>query len=387
MTNKEQIFYYLNMILKSGKIKNKVEYDKNIKYLYKMLENTTKKVRKTNHFSIKRNIYGKDKIKIPSGFNSYFFPEMIKDFIVENKKKQIVYNFNINNNAITVYFTLMCEDDIIETYDTYIENIIRWLEICSLYSNNCGEKLEIYIYLTEFKKELPKHDGFPIGPEHVNSGFSTSCLKENEIVLFRKEEWFKVFVHETFHAYGLDIQKSFVDKYQKKIKEVFQIKNNDVLIGETYAEVWARIINVLFFCYDKTETYKDFKKCFIFSLEVERLFSVIQANKVLSHYGLNYNDIIYSKKNKKYKEKTNTFCYYILSSLLLQEPYKFLEWCNKTNNKWLKFNNNDDTIIKFIEKIVNISKRKEVSHLFDVIKDDKMLPSLRMTLLDIDIYQ
>lgn len=383
---------YLDMIIKSGEIKYKQKNssEKKIRYLYNLLDKTNVE---RNKRKIKRDIVGKQSIKIPSGFNSYFFPEIIKSFILDNQKKQIIYSFNINKRSIKVYFTLLCEDDIIELYEDYITRIIEWLYICDKYSNNCGKQLEIFIYQTEFKKQLSVDI---IGPVNVNSGFSTSCARENEIVVYRKDEWFKVFVHETFHAYGFDIQPKLVEKYQDRVKNIFSINKGNLLLGETYSEVWARIINILFNCYLKTNNYNDFKLSFIFSLEIERIFGIIQSNKVLKHYGLSYVDIIGNNNDEIIKEKistlilpatltTNTFCYYILSSLIMQEPYNFLDWCCRANTQWLRFNNNEETIEEFINLIHRIYKRERVVDLFNkMYKYNNMDDNgLRMTLIDI----
>lgn len=383
--------YYLDMILNSKQIKkNKKINDKQIKYLYELLEETKDIIVrdiKNKKLVIKKYIVGKESVKIPIGINSNFFPVIIKSFILKNQKKQIVYSFKIKNREIKVYFTLLSEDEITEFYDKQIKRMIEWLYICDLYSNNCGKLVEVYIYQSEFKKQLPINYGDIIEPENVNSGFSTACSRENEIVVYRKEEWFKVFIHETFHAYGLDIYSSLVDKNQKKIKELFNL-TSDVLIGEIYSEVWARIMNILFFCYEKTNNYKDFKLCFIFSLDIERIFGIIQSNKILNHYGLSYIDIIGENKEREkkislYKENTNAFCYYILSSLVMQEPYKFLEWCSKSNNKWLKFNNNQYTVEEFINIIRTVYKKKSVINVYSLnnfIKE--YLKTLRMTIIE-----
>jgi hypothetical protein len=387
---------YLDMIIKSGEIKYKQKNSsvKKIRYLYDLLDNAkniierNKKKRKIN---INRDIVGKELIKIPLGFNSYFFPEIIKSFILEHQRKQLIYSFNINKRSIKVYFTLLCEDDIIELYEDYITRIIEWLYICDKYSNNCGKILEIFIYQTEFKKELSVDI---IGPVNVNSGFSTSCARENEIVIYRKEEWFKVFVHETFHAYGFDIDHKLVEKYQDKVKKMFSINKGNLLLGETYSEVWARIINILFNCYLKTRNYNDFKISFIFSLEIERIFGIIQSNKVLKHYGLSYVDIICSNNNEMTNKKmsylilpgaltTNTFCYYILSSLIMQDPYNFLDWCCRENTQWLRFNNHEETIEEFINLLHRNYKKDRVIELFNKMYKYADDNELRMTLIDI----
>ena len=44
----------------------------------------------------------------------------------------------------------------------------------------------------------------PLVQSHVNSGYTYTCKENNEIVIYREEEWLKVLIHESFHAYGLD---------------------------------------------------------------------------------------------------------------------------------------------------------------------------------------
>ena len=59
------------------------------------------------------------------------------------------------------------------------------------------------MYLTPHKKKLPKQYNL-IDREHANTAFTTSCQTETEICIFREEEWFKTFIHETFHNMGMD---------------------------------------------------------------------------------------------------------------------------------------------------------------------------------------
>ena len=64
--------------------------------------------------------------------------------------------------------------------------------------------MNIYIFLTDLKKKLPEHTGQEIGKINVNTGFTMTCRPKSNIVIYRKEEWFKVLIHETFHNFGLD---------------------------------------------------------------------------------------------------------------------------------------------------------------------------------------
>ena len=45
----------------------------------------------------------------------------------------------------------------------------------------------------------------------------------SEIIIFRNEEWFKVFVHETFHLFGVDFSNM---SNLKKSKDIFTFSAN-----------------------------------------------------------------------------------------------------------------------------------------------------------------
>ena len=63
----------------------------------------------------------------------------------------------------------------------------------------------IYTYiLLHLSKSLPDTNTSTLGPDNVNTAFTLACSPNSEMVIFRREEWKKVFIHETFHTYGLD---------------------------------------------------------------------------------------------------------------------------------------------------------------------------------------
>ena len=90
-----------------------------------------------------------------------------------------------------------------------------------------------------------------LGPPHVNSAFSSVCVPNGEIVIFRREEWLKVFIHETFHAFGFDEGLHYSDDLNNNIRKVFSL-DIDFKVGEAYTESWARIINCIFYSYMNT---------------------------------------------------------------------------------------------------------------------------------------
>ena len=107
-----------------------------------------------------------------------------------------------------------------------------------LYQNsqiNCAKKLDIYLYFTPFKKTLPTRNTEILNVKHVNTAFAFQCAPSGEIVIYRKEEWMKVFIHETFHSFGLDIDAHSENiikkdritsqaKFLKTLKSVYEKK-------------------------------------------------------------------------------------------------------------------------------------------------------------------
>ena len=288
--------------------------------------------------------------KQPEIYSSKFFPTYIKKYISENETYQLTYTCVINGRTIHIHFTLFSEEELLKLDDKYLTNIKMiyiWLKICASYSSkSCAKTLDIYIYQTPFLKELPDKVTTTLGVEHVNTAFTMSCSPEGEIVIFRNEEWFKVLIHETFHAYGLDSGANNKNQLLKTLSQLFPI-DSDHDISEAYAETWARIMNTALCSFNALENKKDlstFMDYMNFNLQLERLFSLYQCNKVLGFMGLTYNNIhepgeknAYLRKNL-YREDTHVFAYYILTAIFLNDYCGFLSWCNNHNTALLQLN-------------------------------------------------
>lgn len=310
----------------------------------------------------------KDKkdIKRPDDYsNNRFFPSIIQRYIKENEIYQLNFSCgNVGGREINIHFTLFSEKEL-DNLDIYVQNahlMYVWLNICAQYANTkCNNILDVYIYQTPFTKNLPGSSATILGPEHVNTAFTYACSPQGELVIFREEEWFKVFIHETFHAYGLDFARSEVEEFKNEMKSLFPIES-DFDLYEAYTETWARIINCAFCSFNSLENKKD-KKTFLlnfnFCIELERMFALYQSTKVLSFMGLHYNDI-HQKNNylrdKLYKENTHVFAYYIMTAIFLNDYQGFILWCKKNNQALLKFDStslNFKEFFKYIESIYN----------------------------------
>ena len=55
----------------------------------------------------------------------------------------------------------------------------------------CAKTLVVYFYLTPAKKTLPRNQGITLDSSNCNSAVTTSCTPNGEILVYRKEEWFK----------------------------------------------------------------------------------------------------------------------------------------------------------------------------------------------------
>lgn len=386
------------------------EYNKILKILYNDIYSAYMNLRKTScRKSYLNKITTNDLSKKPEMYNgnTRFFPSDIKKYINENEKYQLTFKCKVGGRDIRIYFTLFNEDNLLELdkYTEYVDIMYMWLDICGSYSlKHCANTLDIYIYQTPFSKTLPNKMSTTIGIDNVNTAFTTWCSPKSEIVIYREEEWFKVFIHETFHSYGLDFGSSNnVSNLHKKLQTIFPIDSN-FDVTESYAEAWARIINCAICSFNSLNNKKDFnlfKDYINFCIEFERIFSLYQCIKVLNFMGLSYEDLhgnkdthAYLRKNL-YRENTHVFAYYVLTSIFLNDYSGFLEWCYSHNPSFLKFSNtqpNFDKFSKYIESNYNTSSFNnsinDMENLYNTFgnktgnKYKKILTSTRMTIIE-----
>lgn len=285
-------------------------------------------------------------------------PKKIEDYIHSHSIYYLKYQFNVFHRNICIYFIISHHPTSIEKkkYDEYVERMYMWLYISNIHSSNiCSSTLNIFLYFTQLEKLMPiphhnEKNHIILDETNVNTAYTYSCQKNNDIVIFRKEEWFKVFIHETFHAFGLDF--SSVDN-TVAVKKILQLFNANSLVNlfEAYTEFWARIMNILFISYfvvlgtenkstlpftsfNKTQTDK-FISHFNTFIYLEQLYSCFQMIKVLDYMSIQYKDLVQFQKESviklKYKEKSNVLSYYIITNILMFFYQDFFIWCDRNN--------------------------------------------------------
>jgi len=271
-------------------------------------------------------------------------------------------------------------------FEKSLYKIYIWLFIAGHFASaHCSKNVNIYFYFTEHKKRLPEEKE-PFGEIHANTAFTTVCSPSTDIHIFRKEEWFKVFIHETFHNLGMDFATMDVADMDKMIGKVFHIRK-DFRVYETYCEVWAVILSCLLESYFETDgsrehIFRYMEKC----ITQESIFAVFQAVKVLDHYGLTYDKLVESKSIIEYQDNTYVFSYYVLKSILLFHISEFLDFCIEKNDG-MNFRKTKKTVLDYGKLIISLSKRADYMEMIHkaehVLKhvplDKEIRETMRMT--------
>lgn len=349
------------------------------------------------HISIK-NIQSISQIVKPKQFNSKSFPIDVRKHIDENTFSEITYSFSLFDKNIKLIFVLeeANVEDKIKIYNKYVDLIIMWMYILNEYASKfCAKTLTVYLYFTSLEKKLPESDFFVIDEIHVNTAFTRTCPRDAEIVIYRKEEWFKVFMHETFHTFGLDFSDMNNNDCTSKILSIFPV-NSEVNLYESYAEFWAEIMNALFCSFLNLKNKRDidlFLRQIDLFIHHERSNSFLQLVKILNFMGLKYSDMYKKNSASKilrdtlYKEKTNVLSYFVIKTILLNQYQGFLMWCKNNNNTLLHFRKSPANVVqfcKFIEKNYKISSMiRNVERTEELKSDNNFIKTnLRMSVCE-----
>ena len=219
-------------------------------------------------------------------------------------------------------------------------------------------------------------------PDHLNSGYTESY---KELVIYRKEEFLKVFIHECFHLFCLEFSETYTTQYKEMLKSIFKV-DSDYLLFESVCEYWARTLNCAFVSFFmKTDmTFQEFEKIFVLNLSMETIFSMIQMKNYLSLHNLSYEDLL-NKRVVPYKEETNGFCYYVITSILMFHYQPTMNWFVNHNETMLNFSKSNKDLYLFHQYLQSIHNSKEFIDVLKKLKVFKM-ENLSMSLFDIEIY-
>ena len=352
-------------------------------------------------------------IKYPNIYNAPVFSGGFREHINNNTTYEILYKCHLLNKFYKFYFYIDDYNININEFTQCVKYMLIWLFMLNTYvKNDCSSNLTIFLYFTNKHKILPDSNITILDKVHVNTGYTVDCIKKSEIIIYRKEEWFKVFLHESMHNYSFDFSYMNLHNFNKQMNNLFPI-NIEFNAYETYCEMWARIINILFCSYTalninmddnaNTETISLFDSFYIYSeglLQIERIFTFYQCNKVLKFMGLKYENLYNNDETSKllrrqlYRENTNVFSYYILTALFFNNYIDFLKWCYNNNRIFIKFDKSSENLNNFFLLIKDKYKNKtfidNLNEIEKILNKNKrefsgLNHSLRMTLFELNV--
>jgi len=336
-----------------------------------------------------------------------YIPYQIYCYIREKSEYCIRFQHTIRGRLFTLYFITFPESHIsicktvagptsaihgqcaaeIAVYQIYAYKVFIWLSIISGMSDvECSEKLDIYFYMTPFKKERPSSSPTStasarkhaiLSAIHVNTGLTRNCERHGEIVVYRAEEWFKVFVHESIHNFNIDFIDSNLRNANERLRHSFCIPHDDILLFEAYTESWARIINLMMLTYFSGNEYDraNFIRVVREKLTQNALFHVYQMVKALDVMELKYAQMtILTPENmavcrKRYAEDTNVYAYYIFGGILSAYALPFICWCCDHNtSSVIRFKKTDKNLFDFTDLICDASSDSTLVSMIEYVE-------------------
>lgn len=347
-------------------------------------------------------------------------PEWVNSVLKGGTHLTCNLSFNVSGRVVNLSVLIpnkSAADITVKDYDAIhavVQYVYAWMTAAYNFATaECSNVLNIYIYLTDICKtanpaSTSTSNTTATSPQlttdNVNTAFTWSCKRENTICVYRKEEWFKCFIHETFHNLDLDFSlKRDNAAVLNCLKSTLNISKDELNIYETYCEVWAVFISVLFSAcnyVDDSKSRINDAKLFAFvlnALEMETRWSLLQMTKILDMFNIGYADLISAdpavqnkvRRIKIDSDDTNVFSYYIAKSVCMVSPWDFIQWCITHNTAILNFNNDDENVLRFCDFLKELFNDKRIPIITDKIRnmllsiDDANANTMRMTIFDV----
>ena len=289
-------------------------------------------------------------------------------------KKKYILTFEYKNVefCINIFTTKVNEED-------KINNIIEHIEmgiIMSLLDKETFEEsiqTNIDLYMTNLSKHLSVNRK-PLHSENVSSSFS--YINQNiYICVYRTEEWFKCLMYELFSSFTIDLVSNARGINYNNILSTSAFNlNANFSVVEPVLEFCARIFNMAYVSFLNEKSSENYPIVFQANLEEERVFSIIQSTKMLSHFGLKYSAIInmnlMKHTRKMYSERTNAFGFYVITSILFYHFDRIIMWLN-FKDKLFDIEKNDKELVILTHYISYVAHDEKMIKYFDYMRNVK----------------
>jgi hypothetical protein len=309
------------------------------------------------------NEYHYDNVKIRMTNDTKYVASTVQEELVANvfTLHKIRYTFNHSEITLDIYYKKDKYNSLpsikkittILNFYVYVLNHVKY-----------NPQINVILYLTDLKKQFPSSKDAILNENHVNSGVTFLSEEHQQIIIYRKEELFKVLLHELIHYYKLDFHyydrgydDYFIENYGIKVKQPPKNSSNPLALYEIYTDTIA--------CYGYMITYCLFKnKSLVDVLEAEKTHYMKQASKVYQ-----FSELL---------EDTHCFSYYIGKAAVFYHLKKFLEFVNKFG---IDIGDNSGSLLEFI----NMCLKNQF--FWNILKSQKnfniVLSSLKMSKINI----
>lgn len=306
--------------------------------------------------------YENSQINMKTGFNIYPQSDFIaKSLLNKLSVHQKVYTYSWKTkskhnvkNKLHIY--LKDGDDVLP--DTKL--LIKAISYITSFSDK-PRSITIHLCLLSDKKILKKNSR-KLTQLNVNSGSNRFSDTESEICIFRREECIKVIFHEIIHGLRFSNLGDH-NMITQRLCQKYNLDSKEILIDESYTEVWAKLLNT-YFISSLTNSHTKYQH-FCTMLAIEKEFSLYQGNKIKG--------FIKKTKNKNLDKETNVSAYYLVVGEIFSDLEEFLMNCG--NNPYVR---DKESCLAYLYSLDILEKRR-------VNTNDKYYNTLRMSVCELSV--
>jgi hypothetical protein len=301
----------------------------------------------------------KSSIPWPRTFGSHLSP-LSKPRIRRYARHVHFFQSAVFHRPLRVWFVVGDADTDLDVLHEWAR-VLAWFLFIRPWATNasCAQSLDVFVYFLPDRKQFPSR-GASLGPAHVNTGFTHSCVPVSEIVVYRREEWFKCLLHETFHALALDFSNQTFSLPSSSSLASLLPASSPLLLFEAYTECWARVLHVAWVAYDtllassRRPTAADWTRLAHRLWTREQDFSGEQWKRILRHFDLTWTDWSSARPlpaSRRMRETTHVLAYYGYAGLLVRKFDRVLAWCTTHQSNPLQFGTTREDIVRFATQL------------------------------------
>ena len=126
-------------------------------------------------------------------------------------------------------------------------------------------------------------------------------------MIYRREEWYKVFIHETCHSLGLIEHRGTHGYNASKVMDLFHLPNTQVYTDETHCEMMATFWNMCLvsaqiseYKFHSSVEKRGLIDMVLYFLHEERDFALFQIRNIFHHLDIEFDDVValqYKQRN------------------------------------------------------------------------------------------